>query len=137
MRTIRYSDSTAGAAASAEPADPWREKVVKLIPAEVVTAYMGVQGIIAASTENGASPLAPWLLFALFVIGLVCTPLYLRKITLADAQPPAPRQYWLTTIAFVIWALATSQPLSALGIELPPPVTAVLLPIFTFIAGAL
>src|SRR5438876_3010780 len=126
-RTINYGSKKGGTlapagpvtAGAASPPDEWRDKVVKLVPAEVVTFYISVSGFIAAIAKTSED--AKWWLFGVFVIGLILTPFYLRRATRTDNPGPRPKQYVITTIAFVVWSLATTTPLRAIGVP-PSPV---------------
>jgi len=139
-RTISYGGRPRGTLAPAGPTaetaapDEWRDKVVKLIPAEVVAFYVATSAIIATI---GRPDETKWWLFGMFVIGLICTPLYLRRATRNDNPGPRPKQYVITTVAFVVWALATSAPLVAIGLPVSPVLSAVILPVFTLVSGVL
>ena len=82
---------------SATPND-FKDRLVKLIPSEIVTAYITVQGLIIG--YNGENK-AIYTIIA-FVFLLVLTPLYLKNVSGVSKIP----QIVFTTLAFVIWVLA-------------------------------
>ena len=79
--------------------DVYLSKLVKLIPAEAIAAYLTLEGII----RSAANPwLKPILLTIALVIGLIGTPLYLRKFYCIDKR----KQLVLSTLAFGVWVFA-------------------------------
>lgn len=74
------------------------EKVVKLIPAEVVAAYVSIQGILLT---QDASTYQPWLLGIAVGLGLVVLPVYLWKLHGVRNWI----QIGVTIVAFAIWVL--------------------------------
>jgi hypothetical protein len=107
---------------------PFQDKVVKLIPTEIVGAYMVLNGIIGlpASPAAGsvralsASPVSEetlkvYLVQAVFAILLVLTPFYLAKV----AKVTNRRQLVATTMSFVIWAYTLGGPFVVWGLYYP------------------
>jgi hypothetical protein len=91
--------STTGVAAMPSKAhipNDFKDRLVKLIPSEIVTAYITLQGLIG-NQENKQ-------LFTCIAFGslLAITPFYLRLIS----QVKKNGQIIFTTIAFVIWVMA-------------------------------
>lgn len=75
----------------------YRERLLKLIPSEMITAWIVLQGLIMAHRDNSR------LLIAIeFICLLTMTPLYLRVICKVRKE----MQIVLTTAAFVIWVMA-------------------------------
>ena len=121
---------------------PFQDKVVKLIPTEIVGAYMVLNGIIGlpAATPSVAAtrfPSAPpvsddtlrlYLIQAVFAILLVLTPLYLAKV----AKVTNRRQLAVTTMSFVVWAYTLGGPFVVWGLYYPL-VASVLLVIWSLI----
>ena len=140
-RAIRYEQSAASSPVSAPertiaaalvdktPAgntDAFKDRLVKLIPSEIVAFYLVALGI--ASGANS------WYVLAAFAFSLILTPVFLWRTTSDDKCKPQTKQYVLTILAFVIWALATSQPLACIGLLVPPAAAALLLAAFTIVA---
>lgn len=121
---------------------PFQDKVVKLIPTEIVGAYMVLNGIIGlpAATPTVAAtrfPAAPpvsddtlrlYLIQAVFAILLVLTPLYLAKV----AKVTNRRQLTVTTMSFVVWAYTLGGPFVVWGLYYPL-VASVLLVIWSLV----
>jgi len=112
------------AAPTPQVPDEYLSKVLKLIPAEVVSLYIALAGIIVVGGQavNGEA-----LFWFIFVVCLIGTPLYLMKITkVGDLL-----QLGISTIAFVVWVFALGGPFATLT-WYQPIYGALLLPIFTF-----
>lgn len=113
--------------ASVAVPDGFLDKLVKLIPAEVVAFYIGVVALL------GDQPKPETKIVAL-VVGLVLTGLVLRVPTvLSDGtKVKAPwQQYVLRGLGFLLWATALNQPLASL-VVIDPQIVAILIMGFTF-----
>lgn len=127
-RAIVYRGSedragTRGAAVHSQP-DGYSEKLVKLIPAEVVTVYLALVNV--AQADEGLPALVPWLVFA---FGLVATWLYSQfTLMIKDA-----RQLIVTIGAFSVWAVAIGGPFQELA-WYRDTYSALILPMYTFLA---
>lgn len=105
-------------------ADGFKDRLLKYIPAEVLTLYLAIDGLLRAR------PPSPALSWALFVFGLLATVLYLRF----GAGVTKPLQLAVSAVAFCVWALAIGGPFTQIpGYD--PIYGAIALPIFTFVAG--
>lgn len=82
---------------SSTPND-FKDRLVKLIPSEIVTAYITIQGLIIG--YDGANKATYTII--VFLCLLVLTPLYLKNVGGVSKLP----QIIYTTLAFVIWVLA-------------------------------
>lgn len=82
--------------------DGYLEKLVKYVPAEVVAFFAPIASLV----ENQRP-----LLIASGVVGLLATPAYLwaHAKRLDRRRRPPLYNYILSTLAFVVWALATSK----------------------------
>lgn len=83
---------------SATPINDFKDRLVKLIPSEIVTAYITLQGLISDHKDNLST--FTWIVFLSL---LILTPLYLFFIS--DVKKTG--QIIFTTIAYIIWVLAT------------------------------
>jgi hypothetical protein len=72
------------------------QKVAKLVPAELITAYTALIGFAA----NAGATARPWCDGIAFVICLALTPIYLDK--LADAGKPKVLHLIVSSLAFVV-----------------------------------
>jgi len=79
------------------------EKIVKLIPGEVVAGY---SALIYLASNVVRESLHIWLYGIAFLVGLAATPTYLYFA--ANRQKPYVAQMVLSTIAFVPWAYLTT-----------------------------
>jgi hypothetical protein len=95
--------------------NPYKERLVKLIPSEIVAAYLTLSGLIIGSSTNNPgekNELALWIIIGIL---LVITPFYLKKISGVNKT----EQILFSTIGFFIWALATCSPYDEKILELP------------------
>jgi hypothetical protein len=88
-------------------------RLVKYIPAEVISGYTLLSGIVSgvAPTNSPLKSLAGWAVFVVFT-GL--TPLYLWKV-----GQPSGAQWWqlpISTVSFVLWAYALGGPFATVKI---------------------
>jgi hypothetical protein len=143
-RLVVPTDATKGKFASKTidnvPADDYKDRLVKYIPAESVAFYALVDKVVASHYKLEGSPLTTpvpeaaimlsWLIFGIGVIG---TPFYLKRQKL-------PGQPWklhagISTIAFVLWAYTLSGTVFLIYGWYSVFMAGLLAPIFTFIAG--
>lgn len=84
-------------------ASEWPQKIAKLIPAELITAYGALGGaILTVELTRLRQPLY----IAAFLLCMVLTPIYLRK---ADANDLPKRNHLIvSTLAFPVWAYLVS-----------------------------
>lgn len=106
--------------------DQFAERIVKYIPAEVVTAYVSLENMfdlkskvistresVAAGISNLGTTAPPDVITAnvgrismlVFVLGVICTPLYIWQQGRASNSPWATHAA-VATLAFVVWAYA-------------------------------
>jgi hypothetical protein len=117
-------EAPAPAAAAAPAPDGYNDRVLKYIPAEVVTLYLSVDGLVRAKQNSAA------LSWGLFAFGLLATILYLRF----SAGVTKPLQLVVSAVAFCVWAISIGSPSTYIpGYDAV--YGAIALPIFTFVAG--
>lgn len=82
--------------------DGYAEKLMKFVPAEVVAFFAPMAALVQDR---------PLLMVAAAVVGLAATPAYLVAAArnLPSEQRPPLHYYILSSIAFVAWALGTSD----------------------------
>jgi hypothetical protein len=107
-REIRQFQTPVTTAAAPTPPDDFKNRLVKLIPSEIVAAYITIQGIIAGAAVSGNKDLLIWIVF---LVLLILTPVYLFKIT----RVRKVEQIVFTTLAFVIWVIATGSPVKEIA----------------------
>ncbi|UCH92599.1 MAG: hypothetical protein JSV88_20195 [Candidatus Aminicenantes bacterium] len=86
----------------------YRSKLLKLIPSEIVAAYMVLQGIIPEAS-------AKWGLVIVSLVLLIITPIYLCKFE--NVKKTA--QIAFSTFSFVIWIYSLGGPFIHWGIHKP------------------
>ena len=130
MRTIITEKDISKAKAARAPGeaapsagDEYKDRLLKYIPAEVVSVYVFVNGLVQNSTAADTTTII-WAVFGLMLIG---TPLYLWRIENVTKKV----QLGVSTGAFVVWAMAIGG--AFLTIAWYQPIYGqILLPIYTF-----
>ena len=124
------------------PGDDYKDRLVKYIPAEsvalytftdkLITGYYGINDAGSATRVplDALYSILPW---ALFVLGVVGTPIYLYRQRL-------PSQPWkahalISTIAFVLWAYTLNGSLFLIHHWYNVLLAGLAAPVFTFVAG--
>jgi hypothetical protein len=107
--------------------DEYSTRLIKYIPAEVVTIYVFVDGIIKQANDPTSEPLLLWLAFGVI---LALTPLYLWRVQKVEKW----LQIVICTLSFAVWVFSLGGPFAWLG-WYKALYGAVLLPLFTFVIG--
>ena len=119
----------AGGSGRARPkrADAYVDRLLKLIPAEIVAVWVTMRGTLAAA---GDAPI--WLQWVAFLVLLALTPIYLRR----TAGITKPAQVWISTGALAVWVFSLGgAPFDTLAAPYFLPIYgAILLPLYTFAA---
>jgi hypothetical protein len=112
------------------PPDEYKDRLVKLIPAEVVAVYLFISGLVSA-TDPEKTPQG-LVLTIVFVVLLLLTLPYLSRV----ARVTNPLQLGISTGAFVVWVFSLGGPfvylMKLVGLEYQPIYGAIVLPIYTF-----
>jgi hypothetical protein len=83
----------------------FKDRLVKLIPSEIVTAYITIQGLISGTTSpTGKIDTLLWIVIAALII---LTPIYLIYV----GNVKKTGQLIFTTIAFIIWVIVIGSPI--------------------------
>jgi hypothetical protein len=80
------------------PINDYKDRLVKLIPSEIITAYVTLKGLINGAGEQGNKQLLLWIIFGILV---VLNPLYLYYVT----NVKKAGQIVFSSIAFVLWVM--------------------------------
>ena len=98
IRSTTDAVAPSAAAAAANEPNVYKDRLVKLIPSEIVTAYMTLQGLISVAPNNK-------ILFTAiaFISLLILTPFYLKNISGVNKIG----QIIFTTVAYIIWVMAS------------------------------
>ncbi|MGH2666799.1 hypothetical protein [Flavobacterium sp.] len=102
-REIKTNKDIETLGGSPKKADNYKEKLVKLIPSEIIAAYVTIYGLVTGIKSQHEN-LILWIVIALL---LVITPLYSIRISLVTKKS----QVIFTTFGFLIWAFATGSPI--------------------------
>ncbi len=86
--------------------DDYADRLLKLIPGEVITVYLAMITILKNSSDEVAA-IVPWLVV---VFGVAATWFYLR-VTLKVTNI---RQLLVTCVAFLVWAFTIGPPFDTL-----------------------
>jgi hypothetical protein len=76
----------------------YKDRLVKLIPSEIITAYVTLKALISGAGEQGNRLLLMWIVFGILVI---LNPLYLYYVT----NVKKAGQIAFSSIAFVLWVM--------------------------------
>ena len=93
--------------AGADPVDGYKERLLKYIPAEVITLYMALSGTVGAATGASTQAIAQWVVLG---AALLATPLYQARILKVTKQV----QLLIATGAFIVWSFALGGPFEQL-----------------------
>jgi len=120
IKALTKARATAMSLAAGTPAPPvpqepddFASRAIKYIPAEVVAAYVALQGMLtSASGPNSVPSSVAWLVF----LGLlVLTPLYTWRFTDVKGLTKPYTQVTIATFAFIVWVFALGGPFKALS----------------------
>ncbi len=76
----------------------YKDRLVKLIPSEIITAYVTLKGLINGAGVQGNKQLLLWIVFGILVI---LNPLYLYYVT----KVKKAGQIAFSSIAFILWVM--------------------------------
>jgi hypothetical protein len=93
--------------ADSKATDSYFEKLIKYIPADIVAAWLAIDGVLMDQSSN---PL--WLIWAVFAFLVFLTPFY---VVLMKTDPPgfkaAKTWHWVaSTAAFIVFVFALGGP---------------------------
>ena len=91
---------------SGKQIDTYFDKVIKYIPADIVGAWLAVDGLIKAA-DNNVAVNTSWVAF---IIGIIITALWTYKQTQVPKKRPAITQIIISTGAFIVWVYASGGP---------------------------
>ena len=88
----------------------FKDRLVKLIPSEIVTAYVTIQGLISSVGTGNSVQNTHTLMWIIIAVLFILTPLYLWQV----GNVKKMGQIVFTSIAFLIWVLAIGSPLGTI-----------------------
>jgi len=86
--------------------DTYFDKVVKYIPADIVSAWVAVTGLVSSARDLPRQPI----LWVAFVIGLILTAWWTWKQAAVPGRRPPAAQAIISTGAFAVWVFALGGP---------------------------
>ncbi|QKZ15321.1 hypothetical protein [Spirosoma sp. KUDC1026] len=113
--------------------DGYQTQFLKLMPVEVISAYITIDGLLRGSVLPSAHPTVyAWLLWVVFILLAVINPFYLRYVGKVSSW----RQIGLSAGAFVVYAISLGGPFGLLGLDeaIIRLIGSILIPIYTLIA---
>ncbi len=117
-------------AATSAQVDTYFDRVVKYIPADIVSAWVAVTGLIGGRTDIPVDAI----LWTAFVLGIIITAAWMWRQTSEPGKKLAVTQISISTVAFVIWVFALGGPFANLGFY-KPVYGSLLLILYTLIIG--
>jgi hypothetical protein len=128
IRSTQYQ----AAGGTGSDVDTYSDRIVKYIPADVVSAWVAIKALVAAAAVNSKG-IVLWVCFAAAVVVAAVATL---KRTSAPGKPAAITQTAIATGAFIVWVIALGEPFaSLLGAPQQSLYGGLLLIFYTIIAG--
>ncbi len=136
LETIKGSDTLEGAAVGVQRIDGFWDRVIKNIPGDIVAGWTAILGLFGVSpgavSDNAMTTNILWIMWAALT---VVTFFWTFRQTKAPGLQPAWTQIFISTFAFVVWALALGVPFNTLSFY-DSRLAASLLIVFTLAVGA-
>jgi hypothetical protein len=129
MSRLFYDKTLLITGGGGEGSKDYLEKVAKLIPTEIIAAYVALLGFVPL-IRNGN--LHGWFYWAIFLFCSAMTPIYLNWQ--AEKDQPKKRHTIISTAAFVIWAYSVSGATVIPGLY-DAAIGSILLVVFSLISG--
>lgn len=136
LETIKGTESLEDVAIGPQRIDGFWDRVIKNIPGDIVagwTAILGLFGVSPGAVGDLRTTNILWIMWAALT---VVTFFWTYKQTKAPGLQPAWTQIFISTFAFVVWALALGVPFNTLSFY-DSRVAASLLIVFTLAVGAI
>ena len=83
-------------------------RLLKLIPSEVVAAYLAIQGIVPEESQK-------WGLLVVSLVLFIITPFYLRKVQ----EVKQVSQVFISSLSFIVWVYCMGGPFVLFNIHEP------------------
>lgn len=135
LASAKDSGTLESAAVGVQRIDGFWDRVIKNIPGDVVagwTAILGLFGVSPGAIGDTRTTNILWIMWAALT---VVTFFWTYRQTRAPGMQPAWTQIFISTFAFVVWALALGVPFNTLSFY-DSRITGALLIVFTLGVGA-
>jgi hypothetical protein len=116
--------------------DGYWDRVIKNIPADVVAGWTAILGLFGVAPGMVGDTSTTNILWIMWTILTVITFFWTFRQTKAPGLQPAWTQIFISTFAFVVWALALGVPFNTLSFY-DSRLAAAILIIFTLVVGAI
>lgn len=137
VETMKGLETLEDAAVGVQRIDGFWDRVIKNIPGDVVAGWTAILGLFGVSpgavSEDGTTTNILWIMWAALAI---VTFFWTYRQTKAPGLQPAWTQIFISTFAFVVWALALGVPFNTLSFY-DSRLAASLLIVFTLAVGAI
>lgn len=134
---MKGDDTLDGPAVGLQRIDGFWDRVIKNIPGDIVAGWTAILGLFGASPgatlRDAETTNILWIMWAALTI---VTFFWTYRQTRTPALQPAWTQIFVSTFAFVVWALALGVPFNTLSFY-DSRVAAALLIVFTLAVGAI
>ncbi|HEY1408824.1 MAG TPA: hypothetical protein VF434_07785 [Promineifilum sp.] len=134
LETLKGLESLEEVPVGVQQIDGFWDRVIKNIPGDVVagwTAILGLFGVAPGALADARTTNILWIMWAALT---VVTFFWTYRQTKAPGLQPAWTQIFISTFAFVVWALALGVPFNTLSFY-DPRLAAALLIVFTLAVG--
>lgn len=116
--------------------DSYSSKIVKLVPADIISLYLGLATIVkafAGKQDGQSQPGDPARVYwGIFILILVLTPWYLKRTSDLDTK-----QIVISMASFAVWALSLGQLVSGYWFGYPAEMyISLLVPVYTLVIPA-
>jgi hypothetical protein len=111
------------------PDNEFKDKLLKLIPSDIVAAYLVISGLTAGEIVIAGHDCTVYIVWGVFLLLLSLTPVYLLKFQNVRYFP----QIVLTMLSFVIWVYSVSKATGPLGAWYNERLAAILLVVWTLV----
>ncbi len=105
-REIKLSSTSKGLEFQTDTIDSYKDKLLKLIPSEIIAAYVSIHGLLKGNAVQNQDTILWIVIGILFLL----TPIYLKRFQNVNNN----LQIVFTCIAFLIWVFATGSPLKTI-----------------------
>ncbi|OLP15449.1 hypothetical protein BST81_26315 [Leptolyngbya sp. 'hensonii'] len=117
---------------SKEGVDGYQDRLLKYIPADINAAWLALTGIVKSATNIPQTGV----LWVLFVVLLILTPIWTWQQTTESRKSPALTQILISTGAFFVWVFALGEPFASSFKDFYQPVYgSILLILYTLIVA--
>ncbi len=135
VETIKGLETLDDAAVGVQRIDGFWDRVIKNIPGDIVAGWTAILGLFSVSPGATGDLRTTNILWIMWAALTIITFFWTYRQTKTPDLPPAWTQIFISTFAFVVWALALGVPFNTLSFY-DSRVSAAILVVFTLAVGA-